>query len=57
MKNGIPEKSDPKILANIYRKININSAILKQPLTSEEMVLIFSLSKYIENDFEEGKEK
>lgn len=55
MKNGIPEKSDSKILASIYRKININSGMVKEPLTSEEMVLIFCLSKYIENNFKDGE--
>lgn len=57
MKKGIPEKSDSKILADIYRKINIGSGMLKQPLTVEEMVLIFSLAKFIENNFEEGEEE
>lgn len=55
MKEGIPEKSDSKTLANIYRKINASNGMLKEPLTTSEIVLVFCLVKYIEENFEDGE--
>lgn len=52
MKNGYIEQLDADTLMEIYRKIDINGK-LKEPLTTDEQVLIFCIAKSIK----EGKVK
>lgn len=52
MKNGYIEPSDADVLMEIYRKIDINGN-LKEPLTTDEQILIFCIAKSIR----EGKVK
>lgn len=52
MKNGYIEPSDADTLMGIYRKIDINGN-LKEPLTTDEQILIFCIAKSIK----EGKVK
>lgn len=52
MKNGYIEPSDADTLMGIYRKIDI-SGNLKEPLTTDEQILIFCIAKSIR----EGKVK
>lgn len=47
MKNGIPEfEKDAETLMAAYRKFNIYG-MTKEPLTPEEMVLIFCIAKWM----------
>lgn len=46
MKNGYIEPSDADVLMEIYRKIDINGN-LKEPLTTDEQILIFCIAKSI----------
>lgn len=46
MKNGYIEPSDADELMGIYRKIDINGN-LKEPLTTDEQILIFCIAKSI----------
>lgn len=50
MRNGMLEPSDADDLRNIYKKFDMNG-ILKEPLSTYEMILIFSISKWIERYF------
>lgn len=52
MKNGNIELSDADTLMGIYRKIDMYGN-LKQPLTTDEQILIFCIAKSIK----EGKVK
>lgn len=49
MKNGQLELQDSETLKNIYRKLDIYGNT-KEPLTVREMVLIYALSKWIEEN-------
>lgn len=47
MKNGIPEfDKDAEILMAAYRKLNLYGTT-KEPLTPEEMVMIFCIAKWM----------
>lgn len=46
MKNGYIEPSDADTLMEIYRKIDI-SGNLKEPLTTDEQILIFCIAQSI----------
>ena len=46
MKNGYIEPSDSDTLMEVYRKIDI-SGNLKEPLTTDEQILIFCIAKSI----------
>lgn len=48
MKNGYIEPSDADVLMKIYRKIDINGN-LKEPLTTDEQILIFCIAKSIKD--------
>lgn len=48
MKNGYIEPSDTDTLMGIYRKIDINGN-LKEPLTTDEQILIFCIAKSIKD--------
>lgn len=48
MKNGYIEPSDADTLMGIYRKIDINGN-LKEPLTTDEQILIFCIAKSIKD--------
>lgn len=52
MKNGYIEPSDADTLMGIYRKIDMYGN-LKEPLTTDEQILIFCIAKSIK----EGKVK
>ena len=52
MKNGYIEQSDADTLMSVYRKFDIYGNT-KEPLTTEEQVLIFCIAKSIK----EGKIK
>lgn len=52
MKNGKLEPNDSDTLQSIYNKITVNGE-LKEPLTVEEQVLLFSISKWIKKNVEE----
>lgn len=52
MKNGYIEPSDADTLMGIYRKIDLYGN-LKEPLTTDEQILIFCIAKSIK----EGKIK
>lgn len=52
MKNGKLEPNDSDTLQNIYNKLTVNGE-LKEPLTVEEQVLLFSVSKWIKKNVEE----
>lgn len=49
MKNGKLEPNDSDTLQNIYNKLTVNGE-LKEPLTAEEQVLLFSVSKWIKKN-------
>lgn len=46
MKNGYIEPSDADVLMGIYKKIDIYGR-LKEPLTTDEQILIFCIAKLI----------
>lgn len=46
MKNGYIELSDADVLMGIYRKIDVHGN-LKEPLTTNEQVLIFCIAQSI----------
>lgn len=48
MRNGYIEKSDADTLMNVYRKFDIYGNT-KEPLTTEEQVLIFCIAKAIKD--------
>ncbi len=50
MKNGYIEQSDADKLMGIYKKIDIISGYLKEPLTTDEAVLIFCIAKSIRDE-------
>lgn len=50
MRNGIIYKSDGDKLIDIYRKVDIFTGELKEPLTPEEMVLIYAVGKKIREE-------
>lgn len=52
MKNGKLEPNDSDTLQSIYNKLTVNGE-LKEPLTVEEQVLLFSISKWIKKNVEE----
>ncbi len=52
MKNGKLEAKDSDTLQSIYNKLTVNGE-LKEPLTAEEQVLLFSISKWIKKNVEE----
>lgn len=52
MKNGKLEPKDSDTLQSIYNKLTVNGE-LKEPLTAEEQVLLFSISKWIKKNVEE----
>lgn len=49
MKNGKLEPNDSDTLQSIYNKLTVNGE-LKEPLTAEEQVLLFSVSKWIKKN-------
>ena len=49
MKNGKLEPNDSDTLQSIYNKLTVNGE-LKEPLTVEEQVLLFSVSKWIKKN-------
>ena len=49
MKNGKLEPNDSDTLQNIYNKLTVNGE-LKEQLTAEEQVLLFSVSKWIKKN-------
>lgn len=52
MKKGKLEPKDSDTLQSIYNKLTVNGE-LKEPLTAEEQVLLFSISKWIKKNVEE----
>lgn len=52
MKNGKLEPNDSDTLQSIYNKLTVNGG-LREPLTVEEQVLLFSVSKWIKKNVEE----
>lgn len=52
MKNGKLEPNDSDTLQSIYNKLTVNGE-LKELLTAEEQVLLFSVSKWIKKNVEE----
>lgn len=50
MRNGKIKFNDASVLKEIYKKID-STGFLKNPLSIEEQVLIFSLSKWIEDNY------
>ena len=50
MRNGIIYKSDGNMLIDIYRKTDIFTGLLKEPLTPEEMALIYAVGKKIREE-------
>ena len=53
MKNGKLEPNDSDTLQSIYNKLTVNGE-LKEPLTVEEQVLLFSVSKWIKKNMKKG---
>lgn len=53
MKNGKLEPNDSDTLQSIYNKLTVNGE-LKEPLTVEEQVLLFSVSKWIKKNVKKG---
>lgn len=49
MRNGKLEPNDSDTLQSIYNKLTVNGE-LREPLTVEEQVLLFSVSKWIEKN-------
>lgn len=51
MKNGQLERKDEDTLKEIYKKLAVDG-YLKEPLTVEEQVLIYGISKWIRENVE-----
>lgn len=52
MKNGVPEfEKDAETLKRIYNKLTIYGQ-LKEPLTTEEAVLLFCIAKWMKKEGE-----
>ncbi len=54
MKNGQLERKDEDTLKEIYKKLTVDG-YLKEPLTVEEQVLIYGISKWIRENVEVDK--
>ena len=51
MKNGKLERKDEDTLKEIYKKLTVDG-YLKEPLTVDEQVLIYGVSKWIRENVE-----
>ena len=54
MKHGRPNSDTPKILRRIWNKLNVDGT-LKKPLDAEEVCLVFTLQRYMEKEYGDGK--
>ena len=53
MKHGMPTEEDAEAFRSIYKKLDIYG-MTREPLTTHEMVLIFSYGKFVEQYFRKG---